>query len=130
MTWIAPAAGIARRAATNALDPGQQFGGVGSAELPPEWRGGLVVLVLDVGQPVLDVIMVGGVSSGSDDFALEDGEEDLCLAEPGWVDWRTDRYRMGVVGCEAAVRRLAWAGRSRYQRSRTPGGLRRAVLAS
>jgi hypothetical protein len=43
--------------------------------------GGVVVAVLEGGQPVLHLVQVGEVV-GRDDFALHDGEEDLHLVQP------------------------------------------------
>jgi hypothetical protein len=62
---------------------------VGAGEAPVERHGGLLVAALEAKQPLLDLDQVGEVVGGQD-LALDDGEADLDLVEPGGVDAPAD----------------------------------------
>jgi hypothetical protein len=66
------------------LDPGQQVLEVGRGELPSEGPGGRVVTPLEGDEPVFDLVKTGEIV-GSDDLALDDGEE---VDHPGFVGGR------------------------------------------
>src|SRR5439155_19425614 len=78
-----------------AAEAGQELVEVGAGELPVEWPGSGVVVLLegeDLGGEGLRVLEV----VGGEKFALYDGEVDLDLVQPGGVDWKVHHLRVGI----------------------------------
>ncbi len=75
------------------VEPGQQIVQAGGGELPLERLHCGVVAVFECSESVPDLGQVGEVV-GRDDLALDDGEVDLHLVQPGGVDGGVDKYRV------------------------------------
>ncbi len=65
----------------------------GAGEFPAERSGDGVVADLECGEAVADLAEVGEVV-GVEDFALDDGEVDFCLVQPGGVHGQVDQVRV------------------------------------
>ena len=65
-----------------------------------------VVAVLECGEAFGDLLEVGE-SLGGDDFAPDDGKDDLDVIQPGRVDGQVDQRQGGLSAFEAVDRRLA-----------------------
>jgi len=90
-------------------DACQQLVEVGVGESPVEWPGSGVVVLVEGEDPGVELFEVPYVLGG-EQLALDDGEVDLDLAEPGGVDWEVDHLALG----EASLRRAA-AGQLRRE---------------
>jgi hypothetical protein len=86
------------------VDAVEQVVEVGAGELPVERCGDGVVAGLEHGEAVADLAEVGEVVR-ADDLALDDGEVDFCLVQPGGVRGRWIKYAFG----QALVIRLTEA---------------------
>ena len=89
----------------------------------------VVVAVLEGGKAVGDLVEVEKVV-GVDDFALDDGEDDLDLVQPGGVDRQVDEPQVGPGAFETVDRCLAPVASCRCRPPRTPGGPRRRARRS
>ena len=67
---------------------------VGAGELPAERPGDGVVASLERGEALADLAQAGEVV-WCEGFALEDGEVDFCLVQPGCVGGRWIRCAFG-----------------------------------
>ena len=76
------------------VDPGEQVIGVGWGEFPSEGVGGGVVALLEVSESLFDLVK-GGEVVGGNDLALDDGEVDLDLVEPGGVHRGVNHHGVG-----------------------------------
>jgi hypothetical protein len=85
-----------------AVEAGEEFVQVGAGEGPLKWTGGLLVVVLE-GQQALLESGEGGEVIGGEDLTLDDGEIDLNLVEQ--LAW-TGVWTSTIEG-HAARRRLA-----------------------
>ena len=75
------------------VDAVQQVVEVGAGEFPVERSGDGVVADLECGEAVADLAEVGEVV-GVDDFALDDGEVDFRLIQPGGMHGQVDQVRV------------------------------------
>src|SRR6266516_1673037 len=66
---------------------------VGAGELPAERPGDGVVASLERGEELADLVQAGEVV-WCEGFALEDGEVDFCLVQPGCVGGQVDQVRV------------------------------------
>ena len=72
---------------------------VGAGESPLKGTGGLLVVILEGEQPLLEFGQ-GGEVIGSEDLALHDGEVDLDLIEPTSMDRGVDEHDRGPRGAQ------------------------------
>src|ERR1700684_2600904 len=92
-----------------AADAGQKLSEGGAGELPAEWAGGGVVVLFEGEDLLGEAVQVAEVVGG-EQLALDDGEVDLDLVQPGRVDGQVDHLcvRVGlahaVSGGPVAVR--------------------------
>src|SRR5579871_1239401 len=84
-------------------------GEVVTDESPVERLGGGVVAVLEGGETIGDLLEVRGVV-GSDDFALDDGEDDLDLVLATTRGSAGAGWRVEASAASAAVRRRRLTG--------------------
>jgi len=83
-----------------ASDAGQELVEVGAGELPVEWPGGGVVVPLegkDLGGELVEIFEV----VRGEELALDDGEVDLHLVEPGGMDGQVNHLRIGIGAAQA-----------------------------
>src|SRR5712691_1879198 len=78
---------------------GEEFVQVGAGEGPLKGSGGLLVVVLEGEQTLLE-FGEGGEVIGSKDLALNDGEIDLDLIEPAGMDRGVDEHDRGPRGAQ------------------------------
>ena len=83
-----------------AVEASEEFVQVGAGEGPLKWTGGLLVVVLE-GQQALLESGEGGEVIGGEDLTLDDGEIDLNLVEPAGVDRGVDQHDRGPRGAQA-----------------------------
>jgi hypothetical protein len=76
------------------MDLGEQSIEIGPGELPLKGPGDLLVMILESEQPSLYLGEVGEVV-GSEHLALDDGEVDLDLVEPGGMHRQVDQNQLG-----------------------------------
>src|SRR5829696_4319514 len=76
------------------MDLGEQRIEIGTGELPLKGPGDLLVMILESEQSRLDLGEVGEVV-GSEHLALDDGEVDLDLVEPGGMNRQVDQNQLG-----------------------------------
>ena len=74
------------------VDAVQQVAEVGAGVFPVKRPGDGVVAGLERGEAAADLIQVGEVVGG-EDFALDDGEVDFRLIQPGGVREQVDQLR-------------------------------------
>src|SRR5260370_28661862 len=79
---------------------GEEFVEVGAGEGPLKGAGGLLVVVLEGEQTLLE-FGEGGEVIGSEDLALNDGEIDFDLIEPAGMDRGVDEDDRGPRGAQA-----------------------------
>ena len=78
---------------------GEKLAQVGAGESPLKGSGGLLVVVLEGEQTLLEFGQ-GGEIIGSEDLALNDGEVDLDLIEPTGMDRGVDEHDRGPRGAQ------------------------------
>ena len=85
-------------------DAGQELVEVGAGESPVEWPGGGVVVLLEGGDLVGELVRALEVV-GAEQLALDDGEVNLDLVQPGGVDGRWTIWAFGraLLGRSAAA---------------------------
>src|SRR5262245_38404347 len=88
---------------------GEKFVQVGAGEGPLKGSGGLLVVVVEGEQTLLEV-GEGGEVIGSEDLALEDGEIDLDLIEPAGMERGVDQDNRGPRGAQVVGGFLAAVG--------------------
>src|SRR5260370_18091890 len=88
---------------------GEEFVQVGAGEGPLKGTCGLLVVVLEGEQTLLEV-GEGGEVIGSEDLALDDGEIDLDLIEPAGMHRGVDQDNRGPRGAQAVGGFLASVG--------------------
>src|SRR3954451_15382866 len=89
-----------------AVDALEKVPQVSSGEPPSEWCRDGVVAGLERGEPLPDLVGVGEVVRRYD-LALDDGEVDLALVEPGGVHRGVDQVRGGPCLAHPVDRGLA-----------------------
>jgi len=82
------------------VEASEEFVQVGAGEGPPKRTGGLLVMVLE-GQQALLEFGEGGEVIGREDLTLDDGEIDLNLVEPAGVDRGMDQHDRGPRRAQA-----------------------------
>ena len=82
------------------VEASEEFVQVGAGEGPLKRTGGLLVVVLE-GQQALLEFGEGGKVIGGEDLRLDDGEIDLNLVEPTGVDRGVDQHDRGPRRAQA-----------------------------
>ena len=96
-----------------AVEASEEFVQVGAGEGPLKWTGGLLVVVLE-GQQALLESGEGGEVIGGEDLTLDDGEIDLDLVEPAGMNRGMDQESIRPTGADTLYRPFDHDERSSY----------------